>query len=277
MFGVVIAFKDFKYSRKGFIHALFSSEWVGFENFKFLFSTSDAFLITRNTLLYNLSFIFLGTIIAIIIALSLSRLRNQHMSKIYQTGIFMPYFLSWVVVSYFLNIFLNPQYGYLNSILVSMGYEAVNWYTEPKYWPGFLIFMGIWKNTGYSAVFYLASIAGIDKTYYEAAKLDGASEMQQIKYVTLPSIAPLIIILTLLSIGRIFNADFGLFYQLPMNSGPLYPVTNVLDTYIYRALKQAGDVGMSAAAGLYQAVVGCFLIITCNWLVGRRNNENTLF
>jgi len=277
MLGVVIGFKDFKYSRKGFFHALFSSEWVGFDNFKFLFHTRDAFLVTKNTLLYNLSFIILGTIIAVVFAIALSRLRNQRLAKLYQTGIFLPYFMSWVVVSYFLNVFLNPEYGYLNNILISMGSDPINWYTEAEYWPGFLIFMGIWKNTGYSAVIYLATIAGIDKGYYEAAMLDGASEWQQIKHITIPSIVPLIIVLTLLSIGRIFNADFGLFYQLPKNSGPLYPVTNVLDTYIYRALKYTGDIGMSAAAGLYQAVVGCMLILISNRLVTRIDSEKALF
>ncbi len=277
MFGVVIAFKKFRYSRKGFIDALLTSEWVGFDNFKFLFQTKDALIITRNTLLYNLSFIIIGTVIAVFIAICLSRLRNRHVSKFYQTGIFLPYFLSWVVVSYFLAIFLNPKFGYFNNILESFGLEKISWYTEQKYWPGILIFMGIWKNTGYSAVIYLASIAGIDKSYFEAAKLDGASEWQQIKYITLPCIMPLVIILTLLSIGRIFNADFGLFYQLPRDSGPLYAVTNVLDTYIYRALRHSGNVGMSAAAGLYQAIVGCTLIMVCNKFVSLRNKERALF
>ena len=277
MFGIVIAFKDFRYSRKGFLDALIHSEWVGFENFRFLFQSKDAWLITKNTLLYNLSFIILGTIIAVAFSIAISRMRNQKLAKFYQTGIFLPYFLSWVVASYFLNIFLNPEHGYVNKLLIRFGMEAVNWYTEASWWPGLLIFMGIWKNTGYSAVIYLATIVGIDKSYYEAAMLDGASEWQQIRYVTLPALFPLIIILTLLAFGRIFNADFGLFYQLPMNSGPLYPVTNVLDTYIYRALKQIGDIGMSAAAGLYQAIVGCVLILGTNAFVRRFDQDKALF
>ena len=277
MFGVVIAFKDFRYSRKGFLDALIKSEWVGLENFKFLFGTRDAMLVTRNTLFYNLAFIILGTIIAVGFAILMSQIRSKRVGKIYHTGIFLPYFMSWVVVSYFLNIFLNPQVGYLNVLMEFWGFESRNWYVTTQPWPGILIFMSIWKNTGYNAVFYLAGIVGIDRSSFEAAMLDGATRLQRIRYIILPGIMPLIIILTLLSIGRIFNADFGLFYQLPMNSGPLYPVTNVLDTYIFRALKYTGDIGMSAAAGLYQACVGFFLIIVSNWIVRRVDNEKSLF
>ena len=277
MFGVVVAFKDFKFSRKGFLHALITSEWVGLDNFRFIFESKDALLITRNTLCYNLTFIVAGTIFAIALAIALSRMRNQKLAKIYQTGIFLPYFLSWVVAAYFLKIFLNPEFGFCNAILGKFGIGPIDWYMEPKYWPGLLVFMGLWKGTGYSAIVYLASITGIDKAYYEAAMIDGASEWQQIKHITIPSIVPVMIILVLLSVGRIFNADFGLFYQLPLNSGPLFEVTNVLDTYIFRAMRCMGDIGMPAAAGLYQSCVGFVFIMVSNWVVRRYDEQKALF
>lgn len=276
LFGILIAFKKFRLSGNFFV-SLLKSEFVGFDNFKFLFSSGDAFIIVRNTVLYNLVFIILGVVLPVIVALLLNELRNKGMAKIYQSAMFLPYFLSWVVVSYCLFAFLNPEKGYVNGILQQFGHDGVSWYTEKKWWPFFIIFMSQWKGIGYNTVVYLASICGIDKTYYEAAVLDGASKWQQIKYITLPLLKPVITILLIMAVGGIFKADFGLFYQLPKDSGPLYSVTNVLDTYIFRALKTNGEIGMSSAAALFQSTVGFVLIMIANKIVSKVDSENALF
>lgn len=277
MFGVVIAFKNFRITGKGFIKSLIDSDWIGFKNFEFLFKTTDAWIITRNTVLYNLVFIVLGIVIPVCLAIILNEILNKKMAKIYQSAMFLPYFLSWVVVSYCLFAFLSVDKGYINHLLARFGHGEISWYTESKYWPFIIIFMSQWKGIGYGTVVYLASIAGIDKTYYEAAMIDGATKWQQIKNITLPLLKPVITILFILSIGKIFNADFGLFYQLPKNSGPLYPVTNVIDTYVYRGLMNLGEIGMSSAAALYQSVVGLILILMSNYVVKKIDNENSLF
>lgn len=278
MFGVVVSFKKFRIaSGGGFIKSLIESEWVGFENFKFLFASPDTFRVFFNTVVYNVIFIILGIVLPILVALMLNELRNKGMAKIYQSAMFLPYFLSWVVVSYCLYAFLNPEKGLVNSIITSMGGDPVSWYTEKKYWPFIIIFMSQWKGIGYNTVVYLASICGIDRTYYEAAVLDGASKKQQIKYITVPLLKPVITILLIMSIGRIFSADFGLFYQIPKNSGALFDVTNVLDTYIFRALRTNGEIGMSSAAALFQSTVGFILIMISNKIVSKVDSENALF
>ncbi|OPJ64594.1 putative multiple-sugar transport system permease YteP [Clostridium oryzae] len=276
MLGIVIAFKDLRISRFGFIQTVLESKWMGFKNFKYLFSTKDAFIITRNTVLYNLAFIFLGLVFALAFAIIITEMSHKFLGKLFQTAMFMPYFLSWIVISYFVYAFLSDN-GLANQIITSLGGKAVNWYLNPKPWPFILIFTAIWKGTGYSSVVYIATIAGFDKSYYEAAMIDGADKFQQIKFITLPLLKPVITMMLLLSIGKIFNADFGLFYQVPMNSGVLYPVTNVIDTYVYRGLTTMGDFGMTAAAGLYQSTVGLVLILVSNYLVRKYDNENSLF
>ncbi|TDR52665.1 carbohydrate ABC transporter membrane protein 1 (CUT1 family) [Listeria rocourtiae] len=277
MFGTVIAFKDYRVDGNGFISSLMSSDWVGLENFKFLFRTDDAFIITRNTVLYNLVFIIIGLLLGVALAIVFNSLVNKRMAKVYQTGMLFPYFLSWVVVSYFLYSFLSEDSGLLNSLIVSFGGDPISWYSEPKYWPYILIFMNTWKGLGYGSIVYLAAIAGIDRNYYEAAMIDGAGKWQQIRHVTIPALTPLIIILTILNVGKIFNSDFGLFYQLPRNSGPLFPVTDVIDTYVYRGLTSLGDISMSAAAGLYQSIVGFILVMLTNYIVKRIDPEYALF
>lgn len=276
LFGILVAFKKYRLSG-GFFTSLINSEFVGFDNFKFLFSSGDAWIIVRNTVLYNLTFIILGVVLPVIVALLLNELRNKGMAKIYQSSMFLPYFLSWVVVSYCVFAFLNPEKGYFNTVLQQFGLDDVSWYTEKEYWPFIIVFMSQWKGVGYNTVVYLASICGIDKTYYEAAMLDGASKWQQIKYITLPLLKPVITILLIMAVGGIFKADFGLFFQLPKDSGPLYPVTNVLDTYIFRALKTNGEIGMSSAAALFQSTVGFVLIMIANKIVSKVDNENALF
>lgn len=276
MFGVTIAFKNWTI-HGNFFESWFKSDWVWLDNFKFLFQSSDAWLITRNTVLYNLVFIVLGIVLPVTLAILLKEIYNRKLSKFYQTSMFLPYFLSWVVVSYCLFTFLSPEKGYLNSILTSLGMDKVSWYTESAYWPFIIIFMSQWKGVGYGTVVYLASICGIDKTYYEAALIDGASKWQQIKNITIPLLKPIIIIMFITSIGGMFRADFGLFYQLPKNSGALYPVTNVIDTYVYRGLMNLGNVGMSSAAALYQSFVGMVLIITTNAIVRKVDEESAFF
>lgn len=274
---VVIAFKRFTISDGGFFKSLWESKWVGFDNFRFLFTSGDMWIIFRNTVLYNFVFIVLGIVLPIIVALMLNELRNKKFAKFYQSSMFLPYFLSWVVVSYCLFAFLNPEKGYVNSLLNDMGKEGVAWYSEKKYWPFIIIFMSQWKGIGYNTVVYLASICGIDKTYYEAAVLDGAGKWQQIKYITIPLLKPVITILFIMSVGKIFNADFGLFFQLPMDSGSLYEYTNVLDTYIYRALTSLGEIGMSSAGALFQSTIGFVLIMITNKIVSKIDSDNALF
>ena len=276
MFGVIVEFKRWRI-HGGFFESLMNSKWVGFDNFKFLFQSSDAWLITKNTVLYNIVFIILGIVLPVTLAILLNELLNKKLAKFYQSSMFLPYFLSWVVVSYCLYAFLSPEKGYVNGILQSMGGKGISWYTEPKYWPFIIIFMSQWKAVGYGTVVYLASICGIDKSYYEAAMIDGASKFQQIKYITVPLLKPVMIIMFITSIGGMFRGDLGLFYQLPKDSGALYPVTNVIDTYVYRGLMNLGDIGMSSAASLYQSFVGLILIVTSNAIVRKVDEENAFF
>lgn len=219
MFGIVIAFKDFRFFPGGFLTSLFKSAWVGFENFKFLFASSDAFIIVRNTIGYNAIFIITGTVLAVAFAIMLNEMTYKKLSKVFQTSMFFPYFLSWVIVSYFVYTFLSLDKGILNNLLVYLGMDKVSWYSEPGKWPFLLVFINNWKNLGYSIVFYLAAICSIDKAYYESAMLDGATKWQQIKHITLPHLKPLIITLTILAVGRIFSADFGLFLMYQKNQG----------------------------------------------------------
>lgn len=276
--GNVVAFKDFKFVEDGgFWGSISQSAWVGFDNFKFLFSSSNAYIITRNTLLYNITFIVVGLIMAVSIAVIVSQLRSKRMIKIYQTSMLLPYFLSWVIISYFVYAFLSPDKGLVNSIITGQGGTAISWYSDPTYWPFILVFLGIWKGVGYSSVIYFAAIMGIEPAFYEAAEIDGASKWQQIRHVTLPHLVPLITILTIMGVGGIFKADFGLFYQIPRNAGALYNVTSVLDTYIFNGLATSGDIGMTTAAGLYQSVVGCILVVITNLIVRRFDEESALF
>lgn len=273
MMGLVIAFKEFNY-RKG----IFGSDWIGFKNFEFLFRTSDAFIITRNTILYNIAFIVINTIGSIITAIMLSEITNRIMLRIYQTVILLPYLISIVIVSYLVYGFLSTDVGFINrSILPLLGKTPVTWYQVPKYWPYILPIVNFWKGIGFSSVIYLSSIVGIDRSYFEAAELDGASKLQGIWHITMPLITPVVTMMLLLAVGRMFYSDFGLFFQVPMNSGAIYSTTNVIDTYVYRGLIELNNIGMAAAAGLYQSIVGFILVVSSNLIVRRVNPENALF
>lgn len=272
MSGLLLAFKRFSV-RKG----IFGSDWVAWQNFEFLFKTSDAWVITRNTILYNAFFIALDLVMAVAMAIGLSELLRKRRAKVYQTIFMAPYFLSWVVVSFMAFSLFSVDDGLFNHLLNYFGFSGVNWYAEPGKWPFILTFFQLWKTVGYSTVMYISTLTGISNDYYEAAIIDGATKWQQIRRITLPCLKPMMIVLTILAIGRIFYADFGLFFQLPRDSGPLYPVTQVIDTYVYRALKETGNVGMAAAASLYQSVVGFVLVVGANLVVRRIEPDSALF
>lgn len=279
MGGIILAFKNYKIYPKDptFLNNLIHSKWVGLDNFKFLFTTDDSWVMIRNTLAYNIVFIILGVIIPVAFAIMMSELSKKFVAKTYQTLMFFPYFLSWVVVSYFLNAFIDAQYGLIPMAQRAAGETAVSWYTTPGPWPYIIVFANLWKNVGYSTVLYLAAITGIDQTQYEAAAIDGASKWQQILHVTLPNLRTMIAILFILNVGKIFNADFGLFWNVPMQNGALFSVTQVIDTYIYRVLMNTGNIGQSTAAGLLQNIVGFICIIGANAVVKKIDSDSTLF
>lgn len=273
MFGILIAFK-----KLNFMKGIIGSDWCGFDNFKFLFKSNDAWIITRNTLLYNIAFFIVGSIISIAMAILLNEVRNKKAAKIYQTLILLPYLMSWVVISYITYAYLAADTGLINnSILKFFNKESVGWYQTPEYWPFILVFVNTWKVIGYNMIIYLSSIVGISQDYYEAARLDGATKWQQIRKITLPLLKPTILTLLLLSVGMIFRSDFGLFYQIPRNSGVLYPVTRTIDVYVYQALMKNSDFGMSAAASVYQSFVGFILIIAVNGIIKKKNPNSAIF
>lgn len=273
MFGIVIAFKNLSF-RKG----IFGSDWCGFDNFKFLFASSDAWTITRNTILYNVVFIILTTALAVVIAILLNEITSKFASRLYQSLILLPYLMSWVICSYLVYAMLSGETGLINnSILKPLGIDSISWYNTPKYWPFILTFVQLWKSLGYAMIIYFSSIVGISQDYFEAATLDGASKWQQIKNITLPLLKPTVITMFVLQIGRIFYSDFGLFYQIPMNSGTLYSVTRTIDVYVYNALMRNSDYGMSSAASVYQSIVGFVFIVAANALIRKTSKENALF
>lgn len=273
MGGLVIAFKEVDF-RKG----LFNGDWVGFSNFKYLFATKDAWVITRNTLCYNFVFIVLTTLLSVFVAILLAELNGKRSGKFYQTAILLPYLISMVIISYIGQAFLSTEQGFINnSILNFFGIESISWYMESKYWPFILTFIKCWQQVGYLSVIYLSTILSISKEYYEVAQVEGATRLQKMWYITLPLVKPTVITMVLMSIGRIFYADFGLFYQVPMNSGAIYSTTNVLDTYVYRGLMQLGDISMSSAACFYQSIVGFILVLFANYIVRKISPEEALF
>lgn len=272
MVGLVIAFKDYK-----FADGIWGSVWVGLENFRFLFGTDQAWRITRNTLLMNSIFIATGTVASLTIAILMNEVYTSRVSKYYQTMLFFPYFISWVIVSYFVFGFLNGDTGIVNKLLSIFGIDTIAWYRSPEYWPYILTAAHLWNSVGFGSIVYLAGILGIDTQLFEAAKIDGATKWHQIRYIMLPMLLPLIIILVLLAIGRIFNADFGLFFFVPRDTPMLYSTTDVIDTFVYRSLVELGNISMAAAAGFYQSLVGFVMVVVANWVVRRINQDYSLF
>ncbi len=278
MFGIIIAFKNYKiFPGHGFFYNLFSSQWAGFDNFQFLIKSNVLALLLRNTIAYNIVFIILGILIPVTLAIMISLIYSKRKSKVYQTMMFFPHFMSWVVVSYFVYAFLSIDKGMFNSVLKMLDKDIIQWYMEPKYWPFILIFMQLWKTVGYSTVVYLASITGIDGTLYEAAVIDGATKWQQVKYVTLPSIKTIVIMMFILNVGKIFYSDFGLFYQVTREiPSSLYNVASTIDTYVYKALQSTTPIGMTAAATFFQSVACCITILLANWIVRKIDDESAI-
>ncbi len=271
MFGIVFAFRKMDNYR-----SLFGTAWVGLKNFEYLFSSNNAWIITKNTIGYNIVFIIIGIVLPITMAIGLNELRNKRVSKIYQSLFFIPYFLSWVVISYLAMGMLSKEYGVINRLILHFNGEAINWYTSPKYWPCILILVNTWKWTGYDTIVYLASVVGVNKELFEAAAVDGASRLQQIWYVTIPSLVPLIIVLVLIRLGRMFYTDMGLFYSVPRNMGPLINATNTIDTYVYRAFVNTGDLGLASAAGFYQAILGLVVLLAFNAIVRKYDKASAI-
>ena len=273
MFGLFIAFKNVDFAK-----GVFRSDWVGFANFKYLFLTSDAWIITRNTICYNALFIGVNLVVALSLALALNEVRSRPARRVYQSIMLLPMLISMVIVSYLVYALLSMETGFVNkTVLPLLGVGEISWYTEPRYWPYILTAVHTWKSAGFLSVVYYAAIVGIDQEMFEAATIDGASRVQQITRITLPLLVPVITMMTLIAIGRIFYSDFGLFYQVPLASGPLMEATSVIDTYVYQGLILLGDLGMSSAAGFYQSIVGFLIVLLSNLLVRKTNPDNALF
>jgi len=272
MGGLVLAFKKYNYSQ-----GIFKSPWAGLNNFKYFVLSSDFTRVTWNTIYMNFLFIVFGVATSLFVAILLFELRSRNVTKTYQTLLITPHFLSWVVVAYMAYAILHPQNGFLNVIIQNLGGQKIDWYLKPEAWPIILVIASVWKCVGMDSVVYYAAMMGIDSSLYEAAEIDGANKWQRTRYILIPCLANLIIILVILKIGGIFRADFGLFYQLPRNVGKLYATTDVIDTYIFRAMRVNGNIGMSSAAGLLQSVVGFLLVLFTNWCAKKFDQDNALF
>lgn len=271
MFGITIAFKDYNYNG-----GILGSPWCGFKNFEYLKISGKLWALTRNTLLYNLAFIIFGIIFEVGFAVMLSEITKKTFKKVTQAFMFLPYFISWVVVStIMLNIF--GQNGVLSNVLAHFGIEDFSIYQQIRQWPVIMVAIRIWKQTGYGTVVYLAAIAGLSQEMFEAASIDGASIWQKIRYITIPGLKPTIFIMFLLSVGNIFRGDFGMFYQLVGNNQLLLETSDVIDTFVYRSLITSPNIGMSAAAGFYQSVLCFVTIVSVNWLVKKVDPDYTLF
>ena len=272
MVGIVMAFQDLDLSK-----GVFTSPWTGLTNFKFLFATTDAWIITRNTIFYNVIFIAGGLVLSVGLALLINELTSKRMQKILQTIYIMPYFLSMVVVAMIALALFHFEFGYVNSIIKDNGGQPVYWYARTDVWWWLLIVIHFWKGIGYSSILYTAVISGISQEFYEAAALDGASRWQQIRYITLPHLRTIMCINLIRACGNMFRGDFGLFYTVTNNEGALYPVTNILDTYIYNALMKSPNLGMATAAGFYQSFVGLILVLTVNKIVKHMDSNSAMF
>lgn len=272
MTGIVMAFKKYNYAG-----GIWGSPWNGLENFKFFFKSGQAGIVTRNTVLYNLLFIAVGTFTQVAVAIFLTEIHNKKFRKISQSMMFLPYFISWVIVGVMAFNIFSSDYGFMNRLIVALGGEKISFYTKPEVWPFILLFFNIWKGVGYGSVMYLAAIMGIDTSIYEAAAIDGANVFQRIFKVTIPMIMPTMVILLLMSVGGIFKGNFDMFYNLVGSNGLLYNYTDVIDTLAMRALISSNDFGMSAAIGLFQSVL-CFITVTIvNKLVGLYDRDYALF
>jgi putative aldouronate transport system permease protein len=271
MAGAVLAFKDYRYNL-----GIFGSPWVGFRNFEFFFTSPIFSRLMRNTIGYGLTFMTTGLVSAVTIALILFEVKRRAAVKFYQTVMILPRFMSWVVVGFVTFLLFSHSSGVANTILEATGRESITWYTEPQYWPFILTATNIWKGVGTGAILYYAALMGVNKELYEAAEIDGAGRLQQTWHISLPALVPLMVVLTILAVQQIVRGDFGLFYQIPRNVGALYPATDVIDTYVFRGLRQ-GDMAMNAAIGLFQSFAGLILIVGTNLAVRKISPEQALF
>lgn len=271
--GVVIAFENYR-----FTDGIFGSEWIGFKNFEYFFKSTDAWVILRNTIGYHLVImICLNLVGGMIVALMLYEVRSRFANKLYQTSMLIPNFISWIIISYIAYLFLDPsETGILNQLLLALGKETINWYNEPVYWPFIIVFFQCWKAIGMASLYYYAALLAIDPCLFEAASLDGAGKFRQIWHISVPALMPMACIVLITQLGSLLSANFDMYYQLPMNSGALYPVTDVISTYVYRGLIQ-GNIGASAAVGLFQNVVGFVLILSTNAVIRKISPENAMF
>ncbi|CAH1208381.1 putative multiple-sugar transport system permease YteP [Paenibacillus auburnensis] len=272
MAGIVLAFKKYNYN-----DGIFGSPWNGFDNFKFFLQSGDAWDVTRNTVLYNIAFIIVNNLLPIIMAILLFEVAKKWFRKVIQTMMFLPYFLSWVVVGAIAYNLFNYDFGLVNGLLRGVGMEPIDIYNTPAYWPTILVIVSAWKAVGYGSIMYLAAITGIDTEMYEAAEIDGANVFQRIWKITIPNLLPTVIILVLLAVGNVFRGDFGLFYNMVGNNGLLFESTNVIDTFVFRALTLTSDIGMSSAAGFYQSILGFVTILAANYAVRKYDKDRALF
>ena len=272
MSGLVLAFKNYRYDM-----GVFGSDWNGLANFSYLFSSGTGWLITRNTILYNLLNLIISQMLAVLIAIFITEMNGKIFKKVSQSVIFLPYFISWVIVGVFVYNIFNYETGLMNGLLTSVGFEAVNMYDKPGAWPAIICIFNSWKWCGYNSVIYIAAITGVDSEIYEAASIDGATIFQRIRAITLPSIKPTIITMLLLQVGRILRGDFEMFYQIVGNNGQLYNATDVIDTYVFRSLMQNSNIGMTAAASFYQSALCFIIIMVVNAVVKRIDADYALF
>lgn len=272
MLGIVIAFQDFS-AAKGIL----GSDFVGFENFRFFLGSPDSFRVTFNTLFLNALFILTSMIASILIALMLSEIGNKYFKKGAQSLVILPHFISWAVIGLLAEAIFSSDTGFINGILTTLGREPIMFYKDASLWPGLLTIMNIWQGAGFGSIVYLAAITGIDQEIYEAARIDGATKMQSIRYITLPLLRATAVLLLIMSVGKIFNGNFGMIYALVGNNTLLYPTTDIIDTYVYRQLMELGDLGMSSAVGLYQSVLGFIMVVIANKITRKLSPESAIF
>jgi putative aldouronate transport system permease protein len=272
MAGIVIAFKKFNYNQ-----GILGSPWVGFKNFRFLMMSNKLAFLTRNTLLYNLAFITVEMAVEVVFAILINEITSKRFKRVFQSFMFLPYFISWVVVAAIVQAVLGYEYGMINGLIETLGGERINIYANKDIWPVLLVLFRVWKMAGYGSVVYLATITGIDPEMYEAASIDGANVWQRVRYITMPGLKPTMLIMFLLALGQVFRGDFGLFYQLIGNNAAILPKTDILDLFIYRALASTSDFGMSSAAGLYQSVLCFATVMIVNGVIRKVQPDYSLF
>lgn len=270
--GLIVAFQRYTPAK-----GIFGSPFVGFKNFEFFFGSKAFFTVTFNTLFLNTLFILFTMIFSILIALAISEVSNKWFKKITQSVVILPHFISWTVVALLLEAFLKTDGGIVNNLLVNLGLEKIKFYQDASVWPATLTFLRVWQGAGFGSIVYLATITGLDQEMFEAARVDGANRLQCIRYITLPLLKTTVVLLFIMNVGKVFNGDFGMIYAIVGNNTLLYPTTDVIDTYVYRQLMEANNMGMSSAVGLYQSIMGLFMVTVTNAITKKLDAESALF